>query len=111
MNTIKSFIGDWNRLHGDFMFSATYVPVSDRPDTITVRFDADKYQHKKSEWYLVANSISERSKETMFLASNEYMLEKGIIRIEIACASKRYREQNIIETLRWLTKDANAATR
>lgn len=102
--TLERFVLDWNRLYKNMIFSYQKAPVTGRVTDVEVRFVMDEHSDQDGigSWNRLADKIILKSHGTMFVATNRYLFEAGIIGIKVASQSKDYQEQRIIETLDYI---------
>lgn len=105
--TLEDFILEWNRSHDRFFFSIQENPSTGRPNGVEIRYSAAKYQNfvSNNNWNKLKDTIEAKSHGTMFVVSDEYLFERGIIEIKVASANHNYQEYLIIGALRWVGEE------
>ena len=105
--TLSDFIAQWNKSHKRFNFSAQNAPITDRPTVVEVRYSVAKYQKffSTENWDRLRGAIEAKSHGTMYVATDEYLFERGIIEIKIASSNHNYQERFIVGTLRWIGEE------
>ena len=105
--TLKDFILDWNKSHNRFSFWSQEIPDMDRPAEVGVRYSAARYQdfYSTDEWNRLRDIIDAKSRGTMYVVSDEYLFERGIIDIKVASLNHNYQERHVIGVLRWIGEE------
>ena len=101
---LDDFIHNWNRLHNGFIFSAQEAPITGRPTEIEIRYSAAKYQDffSTDKWNTLRDVVEAKSHGTMYVVTDEYLFERGIIEIKVASSNHNYQERFIVGVLRWI---------
>lgn len=101
---LKDFILDWNKSHNRFVFSAQEAPVTGRPIEVEIRYSAAKYQDffSTNKWKKLKDVVEEKSHGTMYVVTDEYLFERGIVEIKIASSNHNYQERLVVGVLRWI---------
>lgn len=105
--TLKDFILDWNKSHNRFFFWSQEIPGIGRPTEVGVRYSAAKYQdfYSTDEWNRLRDVVDAKSHGTMYVVTDEYLFERGIIDIKVASSNHNYQEYHIISVLRWIGEE------
>ena len=105
--TLEGFILDWNQSHKHLVFSLTKSPVVDRPINVEIRYPAVKYRNvfTTENWQKLNDMVDAKSHGTMFITSNEYLFERGVINASIASQNHNYEDQRIAGTLIWISEN------
>ena len=105
--TLKDFILDWNKSHNRFSFWSQEIPGMDRPAEVGVRYSAAMYQdfYSTDEWNRLRDIIDAKSRGTMYVVSDEYLFERGIVDIKVASSNHNYQERHVIGVLRWIGEE------
>ena len=101
---LSDFILEWNQSHKAFIFSAQEAPGTGRPTDVEIRYSAAKYQSffSTEKWNKLKDVVEAKSHGTMFVVTDEYLFERGIIGIKVATANHNYQERLIVGVLRWV---------
>lgn len=102
--TLKSFILDWNKSHNRFVFSVQEALNTSRPTEVGIRYSAAKYQNLFStdKWNKLRGVVETKSHGTMYVTTDEYLFERGIIEMKVASSNHNYQERLIVGVLRWI---------
>ena len=102
--TLGDFILDWNRSHARFIFSAQEAPATGRPTEVEIRYSAAKYQNffSTDKWNKLKDVVEAKSHGTMYVVTDEYLFERGIIEIKVASVNHNYQERFVVGVLRWI---------
>ena len=105
--TLGDFIFDWNKSHHRFVFSTQEVPATGRPTEVEIRYSAAKYQNVFStdKWNKLKDVVEAKSHGTMYVVTDEYLFERGIIEIKVASSNHNYQERFIVGVLRWICEE------
>lgn len=105
--TLEGFILDWNQSHKHLVFSLAKSPVIDRPISVDIRYPAVKYRKvfTTENWRKLNDMVDAKSHGTMFITSNEYLFERGVINASIASQNHNYEDQRIAGTLIWISEN------
>lgn len=104
---LNDFILEWNQTHQHFTFSAQTAPMVNRPTSVEIRYPAVKYQKFLSDetWEKLCDLVEARSRNTMYVATNKHLFERGIIDVKIASQNHNFKENLIIAVLRWIGEE------
>lgn len=102
--TLDEFVKRWNSEHARFTFTVQKVTETNRPVTVEVRYSAAKYQDTFStkRWKRLKYTVEAMSHNTMFVVSDEYLFESGIVSIAVASSNHNYSERIVVGVLRWI---------
>ncbi len=104
---LGDFVFSWNRSHNYFVFSIHKASFMERPIGVEIRYSAARYQSLLStdKWNNLKDVIEAKSHGTMYVVTDEYLFERGIIEIKIASSNHNYQERFIVGVLRWICED------
>jgi len=104
---LKDFIFDWNKSHNRFIFSAQEAPATGRPTEVEIRYSAAKYQDffSTDEWNRLKDVVEAKSHGTMYVVTDEYLFERGIVEIKVASSNHNYQERFIVGVLKWIGEE------
>ena len=105
VKTLGQFIVEWNMGHlDDVVFSASIIPVVNRPDMIEVRFPATKYlcHYYHPGWDVFCGMLKKKLDQLATVRSNSYDFSKGMISIGISAQSPGYSTERILAFLSWI---------
>lgn len=102
--TLKDFIVDWNESHNRFILSAQVDPARCRPVEVSIRYSAARYQdfYSTNKWNELRCLVEAKSHGTMYVVTDEYLFERGIIDIKVASSNHNYEEQLVVGVLMWI---------
>ena len=103
--TLDEFILDWNQQNNNrFTFSAVKIPVSGRPANIEIRFSAVRYRNSISTetWNHLFSLVEAKSHHTMYIVTDEFLFERGIISIAVGSSNYNYQERFVVGVLSWI---------
>lgn len=103
--SLKDFMIEWNQQHKYFTYAFFYGPGVNRPASVDVRYSAAKYRdflYGEGTWETMKIQIEAKSHGTMFVITDEWLLQRGVLEIKIASYNHNYKDTYIIDTLRWL---------
>ena len=106
--TLSEFVADWNNKHKHFGYAFFYGSGVKRPTGIEVRYSATKYRsflRKAETWVKLVTTVEAMSKGTMFVVTDEWLFQRGVLEIKIASYSINYQDQCVINVLKWLGED------
>jgi len=105
--TLKDFVLEWNELHDRFVFSFQEAPGTSRPTEVGIRYSAAKYQDffSTDKWNRLKDIVEAKSHGTMYVFTDEYLFERGIIDIKIASSNHNYQERLVTGVLRWIGEE------
>ena len=106
--SLKDFICEWNRAHWSLFFAVQEAPVVERPVSVEIRYETTSYQNfcANKQWNSLKSLVETISNGLMFVASSEEFFKRGIVEIKIASADYGYREELIVEVLRWIGEES-----
>ena len=101
---LMEFVEAWNHSHKRFIFSVYDNSGVNRPTSVEIRYCAVKYRNVYStdNWYRLNDVVDAMSHGTMFIVTDEYLFERGIIGVKIASCNHNYREGFVIGVLTWI---------
>ena len=100
ITTVKDFVMDWNKTHGEAKFSAYKATGSERPVSVEVRYpELSKSELQSKDWNRLNVLVEEESEGTMIVTTNEKSFEKGIIQILISSRHSNFDERRVVFTL------------
>ncbi len=104
---LDDFIFSWNKAHKRFIFSAQEAPVIGRPTGVEIRYSAAKYQNffSTDKWNKLKDVVEAKSHGTMYVVTDEYLFERGIIEIKVASSNHNYQERLVVGVLRWICEE------
>lgn len=102
--TLKEFVEAWNESHKRFIFSVYDNSGVNRSTSVEIRYPAVRYKnfYSTDNWNRLNDMVDALSQRTMFIVSNEYLYERGVIEAKIASCNHNYEEQRIAGTLLWI---------
>ena len=106
--TLRDFVADWNQAHKRFAYAISYGPGVSRPTGVEVRYSAAKYRsflYKAGTWETLTTNVQEKSRGTMFVVTDEWLLQRGVLEIKIASFNHNYQDKHVISVLKWLGED------
>ncbi|MBR3180704.1 hypothetical protein IKF63_01340 [Candidatus Saccharibacteria bacterium] len=105
--TLDNFVLTSNKARNHFIFSVQEAPATGRPTTVEIRYSAAKYQDffSTDKWVLLRDVVEAKSHGTMYVATDEYLFERGIIEIKIASMNHNYQERLVVGVLRWISEE------
>ena len=111
MQSVQDFINGWNNPKDgskrNVMFRSDVVVSGERPTTISVRYSAAKFRSfcLAEEWRNLVSMVQEKSRNLLFVSTDEDLFANGIININVATMNHNYSDRNIIGVLRWIGEE------
>lgn len=109
--SVHDFINDWNNpkdgLRRNVMFRSDVVVSGERPTKISVRYSAAKFKSfcLAEKWKDLVSMVQEKSRNLLFVSTDEDFFAHGIIDIDVAAMNHNYSDRNIIGVLRWIGEE------
>jgi hypothetical protein len=106
--TLKDFVTNWNLKHKRFSYALFYGPGVNRPASVEVRYSAVKYRnflYEDGTWETMRVLVEAKSHGTMFVITDEWLLQRGVLEIKVASHNHNFKDEYIIDTLRWLGEE------
>lgn len=105
--TLMEFVKEWNANHRRFIFAINDSSMVNRPTSVEIRYSAAKYQnfYSTDNWHRLIDLVDAKSRGTMYIVTDEYLFERGIIEAKLASCNHNYQERLIVGTLRWIGEE------
>lgn len=102
--TLNGFVSNWNKSHAYFSFSVQETPVTGLPVGMEIRYSAARYGDffSTKNWNKLQDVVKTNSHGTMYVVTDEYLFERGIVEIKIASSNHNYQERLVVGTVRWI---------